>query len=212
VTAAALDHLIVAASTLAGGIDYVAKLTGVAPRPGGKHALMGTHNALMNLGDRVYLEVMAIDPDGVKPARRRWFDLDDAGIRAELAATPRLVAWVARTADIDGDVRRCPIALGRVHPIARAEYRWRMTIPDDGKRPADGIAPALIQWDVAAHPTDALPESGVSLTALAASHPDPDAIRRALAALDLAAVLSLARDPYPRLVATLATPRGPVSL
>ena len=64
-----LDHLIVGAATLADGIEYVAGITGVTPHPGGKHVAMGTHNALLRLGERVFLEVIAIDPDGAKPAR-----------------------------------------------------------------------------------------------------------------------------------------------
>ncbi|MBK6394651.1 MAG: VOC family protein [Betaproteobacteria bacterium] len=59
--AAEFDHLVVAGATLAQAIEYVADLTGVAPRPGGQHAAMGTHNALVRLGRRVYLELIAID-------------------------------------------------------------------------------------------------------------------------------------------------------
>jgi len=208
----ALDHLIVGAATLAAGVDYVAKVTGVTPRPGGKHVAMGTHNALLRLGDRIYLEVLAIDPDGVKPARPRWFDLDDTVVQAELAEHPRLIAWAARTNDIDGAVARCPVALGAVQPFERGAYRWRITIRDDGKRAGAGLVPALIQWDVAAHPADALPASGVSLAGIAGAHPDSDAIRGALAALGLAEALPLTRGPHGRLTATLTTPRGLVSL
>jgi hypothetical protein len=209
---AALDHLIVAAPTLAAGVEYVAALTGVTPLAGGKHVTMGTHNALLRLGDRVYLEVVAIDPDGAKPARPRWWDLDDAALRTELAARPRLVAWAARTDDIEGALASCPIALGRALRFARGDYLWRLTIPDDGKRPAGGVLPALIQWDVPTHPADTLPDSGVALAGLAASHPDPDAIRGALAALGLAAALPVTRAPQARFTAALTTPRGPVSL
>ena len=35
------------------------------PRRGGKHVAMGTHNSLLRLGDGVYLEVIAIDPDNL---------------------------------------------------------------------------------------------------------------------------------------------------
>jgi hypothetical protein len=208
----ALDHLIVGAATLGDGIDYVARVAGVAPRPGGKHVTMGTHNALLRLGDRVYLEVIAIDPDGVKPPRPRWFDLDDAALLAELSERPRLIAWAVRTDDIDRAVARSPVALGAACSFTRGEYRWRLTIPDDGKRPGNGVLPALIQWDVAAHPADALPHSGVSLAGLAASHPDAEAIRGALAALGHVEAISLTRGPRARMTATLATPRGIVTL
>jgi hypothetical protein len=66
---ATLDHLVVAAATLADGVDYVATLTGIAPQVGGKHVAMGTHNAVLRLGERVYLEVIAIDP-GARNQRR----------------------------------------------------------------------------------------------------------------------------------------------
>jgi len=209
---AALDHLVVAATTLAEGIDYVAARTGVTPHRGGKHVAMGTHNALLKLGQRVYLEIIAIDPQGTPPPRPRWFDLDDAELRADLIDSPRLVHWVARTPDIAAASARAAVALGSVHPMSRGDYRWRMTIPDDGKRPGNGLVPTLIQWDVAEHPADALPESHVSLAGFAATHPDPSTIRRALAALGVDGVLPVTYDRGVRLAAMLRTPLGTATL
>lgn len=209
---ATLDHLVVAATSLADGIEYVADITGVAPQPGGRHVAMGTHNALLRLGERAYLEIIAVDPDGANPARPRWFDLDDIALQAELAERPRLVHWVARTSDIDRARVRCPVAPGPVHAMSRGDYRWRITIPDDGARPGRGIVPALLQWDVAQHPADLLPASGISLASFAAAHPDPAPIRAALAALGLDAVLPVTYDREARLAAMLRTPRGIVTL
>ena len=124
---ATLDHLVVAATTLADGIDYVAATTGATPQPGGKHVAMGTHNALLRLGERVYLEIIAIDPDGAKPARPRWFDLDDIALQAELTERPRLIHWVARTDDIErpSPLRRCRWA---------PSTRWRAATTAGGSR------------------------------------------------------------------------------
>ena len=163
---AALDHLVVAATTLADGIDYIAEITGVVPQPGGKHVAMGTHNALVRLAEKVFLEIIAIDPAGKKPARPRWFELDNIALQSELTERPRLIHWVARTTDIERAVARCPIPLGAVHPMSRGEYRWRITIPDDGALPGKGVVPTLIQWDVAKHPADSLPTSNVSIAGL----------------------------------------------
>jgi len=207
-----LDHLVVGAATLAQGIEYIERITGVSPRPGGKHVAMGTHNALLRLGDRVFLEVLAIDPEGTKPDRPRWFDLDNIALKAELTEQPRLIHWVARTSDIERAAACCPIPLGAVHSLARGDYRWRITITDDGKPPGKGIAPTLIQWDVAAHPADSLPDSGVSIAALAGAHPEPERIRSALAALGLAGALPVTYDPYARLAAMLRTPGGVVTI
>ena len=98
------DHLVVAGATLAQAIEYVADLTGVAPRPGGRHVAMGTHNAVVRLGTRVYLELIATDPGLPRPPRPRWFDLDDPALQAELGDRPRVIHWVARTADLERTV------------------------------------------------------------------------------------------------------------
>jgi hypothetical protein len=173
---------------------------------------MGTHNALVRLGERFYLEIIAIDPQGAKPSRPRWFDLDSGDLQADLLERPRLVHWVARTTDLDAAAKLCPIPLGEPLPFERGEYRWRITVPADGHLPGRGLVPTLIQWEVTAHPADALPPSGVSLEQLAGSHPEPAGIRAALAALGLADVLRVTFDRDARLAAMLRTQRGLVAL
>ena len=103
---AVLDHLVVAGTTLAQAIEYVADMTGVAARTGGQHTTMGTHNALVKLGERLYLELIAIDPSLPKPARPRWFDMDDAKLALSLGEKPRLIHWVARTTELAALVAR----------------------------------------------------------------------------------------------------------
>jgi len=186
VDTATIDHLVVAAQTLAQGCDYVESGLRVRPQPGGKHPTMGTHNALLRLGERLYLEVMAIDPEAPKPLRARWFDLDEPRMRASLTDGPRLIHFVARTDDIDGLAARSPEDLGDVLPMARGEWRWRMTIPVDGHLPGRGLVPTLIQWPDERHPAEAMPDHGLSLVALAGEHPDPAPVRAAIARLGLA--------------------------
>lgn len=212
VTRAELDHIVVAATTLADGVDWIAALTGVAPVAGGRHARMGTHNALLRLGARAYLEVIAIDPAGAKPSRPRWFDLDDVALQAELKERPRLIHWVARTSDIGRAAAACAVPMGAIHAMERGDYRWRITIPDDGRRPGRGVVPTLIQWDVPFHPAERLPPSGVSIVEFAATHPDPAPVRDALAGLGLAEAVRVSYDRECRLAAMLRTPRGTVAL
>lgn len=66
-TGAAVDHLVVAAAGLDAGTAWLEAHLGVPLAPGGRHAAMGTHNRLLRLGPRLYLELIAIDPDA--PAR-----------------------------------------------------------------------------------------------------------------------------------------------
>ena len=208
---AEIDHLVFAAPSLAQGIEHIADLTGVAPRPGGKHAGMGTHNALVKLGEQLYLEIIAIDPDAPKPARPRWFDLDDGNLMADLFDRPRIIHWVARTRDLDFAVKQAGYDPGAILPFTRGDYRWRITVPDDGKRPGRGVLPTLLQWE-SQHPADALPDSGLSLAQFAASHPDPAIVRRSLEHLGLSDKLRVTFDRDARLAVMLKTRRGLVAL
>jgi hypothetical protein len=209
---ATFDHLVVAGITLAQAIEWFADLTGVAARTGGQHVRMGTHNALAKLGDRAFVELIAIDPSLPRPPRPRWFDLDDVKLALTLGEQPRLIHWVARTTDLDGLVARTSHKAGTVMSMARGEFQWRITVPDDGRRPGDGVLPTLIKWDVDKHPADGLPDSGMALEQLAASHPEPETIRGSLKALGLGETLRVTYGSPPRLAAMLRTPRGLVTL
>jgi hypothetical protein len=206
----AIDHLVVAARSLAEGTAWLRGRVGIDAQPGGAHVAMGTHNALVGLGPRLYIEVMAIDPAGSAPARPRWFDLDDPGMRARLAEGPALVHWVVRTRAIDTDATRAD--LGPILSMTRGDFAWRITVPDDGHLPQRGLLPTLIQWSDARHPAERLAPSGLSLLALAGEHPEPAPVRSALAALGLSDVLKVTYGRSPRLAAMLRTRRGVVTL
>ncbi|HEX8011407.1 MAG TPA: VOC family protein [Casimicrobiaceae bacterium] len=207
-----VDHLVVAAATLEQGEDHLQSLLGVRPQRGGRHVAMGTHNSLLRVGPRLYIEVIAIDPDGTAPPRPRWFALDSAALRASLEEAPRLIHWVARSDDIEAARRACRTDPGEIHSMRRDAFEWRITIPADGHLPGAGLLPTLIQWAGERHPADAMPESGVRLVAFAGAHPEPSAIRSALAALGVQDVLKVTFAGEPRLAAMLNGPRGPVSL
>ena len=201
------DHLVVVAQDLRRGCDWVEERLGVRPQPGGKHVAMGTHNALLSLGPRFYLEVIAVDPDGAKPSRPRWFDLDEPRMRAAMAEGPHLAHWVARTGDIDTAAARLP-DLGVPTPMARGDLTWRITIPDDGHRPGRGLVPTLIQWPGAQHATDRMIDSGCRLVAIAGEHPDPALVRAELATLGLSETMKVTYGKSPRIAAMIRTARG----
>ncbi|MEJ7668293.1 MAG: VOC family protein [Casimicrobiaceae bacterium] len=205
------DHLVVAALTLREGCDWVEDRLGLRPQPGGQHVAMGTHNALLSLGPRLYLEVIAIDPNGIAPRRSRWFDLGEPRLTALLTEGAQLIHWVARTDVLDAAVTRLP-ELGAPMPMTRGDFRWRITVPDDGHRPGRGLVPTLIEWSGERRPTDTLDETYLRLIAIAGEHPEPAQIRSALATLGLSETMKVTYGRSPRLAAMIRTARGIATL
>ena len=205
-----IDHLIVACAELGQGAAWLEAQLGVAPQPGGKHALMGTHNRLLRLGARLYLELIAIDPDAAAPQRPRWFDLDAAHVRARARETPFLLTWAARTRRIVEAVTQVP-GLGQVLALTRDRFAWRITVPDDGALQFGGVLPTLLQWDGDAHPADALEDRGCTLARLQLTHPAASSVLPLYRELRITGPVDL--RPGPRaLVAHIATPTGTVAL
>ncbi|NJD35429.1 MAG: VOC family protein [Betaproteobacteria bacterium] len=206
------DHLILAARDLDSGSGWLEEHFGVVLAAGGKHVRMGTHNRLLGLGENFYLELIAIDPQAPPPDRPRWFCLDQLVLPAD---RPRLIHWVARSADIQSDAAGSTEPLGEILSMERGDYRWRISVPADGHLPGDGLVPTLIQWEVPFHPTERLSDKGCRLMKLEGFHPQPAYIRAALASLDLGSRLDVhpCADGEPaQLVAYIRTPRGLVEL
>jgi hypothetical protein len=203
-----IDHLVVTAPSLAAGAAYVRDALGVEPGPSGEHARMGTHNRLLRLGERVYLEVIAVNPAAPAPGRPRWFGMDDR----EAMRAPRLATWVARSDDIHGAAAASSLSPGKVEPMSRGMLDWLITVREDGGLPLGGLAPALIQWPEGVHPADGMSESGCSLAGLCAFHPPPETVRALLKSIGLDGGLEVAplgAGEAPFLVAEIETPSGP---
>jgi hypothetical protein len=201
-----LDHLVVASARLDDGIDWVEQHLGARPQPGGQHGAMGTHNALLKLGPRSYLEVIAIDPDGAPPARPRWFALDEPTMQTRLASGPALITWVLRCESLADACARVP-DLGEILTMSRGDFHWRIAVPEDGSLPWSGVLPAAIQWstdadDTTLHPCDRLPDSGCELLTLDLTHP--------AAVLGTAGIVSMFREL--RVVGPIDLRPGPVRM
>lgn len=186
-----LDHLVVGAATLEEGVAWCERVLGVTPGPGGRHALMSTHNRLLNISGpnhpRAYLEIIAIDPDAPPPDRARWFDLDLPELRERLGHGPGLIHWVARVPNLDAALANWQsegVDAGKATEASRGNLRWRIALREDGRRLRREALPVLIEWGEA-HPTDSMVDQGVQL---------------------------LGFDSRDGLRARLATPRGEVEL
>ena len=221
---AQVDHLVIAATSLAEGVAWCESTLGITPGPGGEHPLMGTHNRLFKVASSqypaAYFEIIAIH-SGAANARtagaRRWFDLDNADLQRTLARSgPQLVHFVAGTTQAVRSIASlATLGIDR-GPLLEASrmtpsglLAWKITVRDDGQRLFNGALPTLIEWG-ANHPTHSMPDAGITLQALDVCHPQADQLYAAYRAIGLTnvAVTQGTSD----LIATLHTPKGVVQL
>jgi hypothetical protein len=168
---------------------------------GGEHARMGTHNFLLKLGEKLYLEVIAPNPTAPPPGRPRWFQLDEP----DSIRSPRLATWAARCDDIHAVA---PPSLGKIETMERGSFQWLITVPDDGRLPLQGLAPTLIQWRSESHPADALQDLGCSLARFEGIHPQPERVNGMLRSIGFAGEFPVLAGKAPALVAHIKTPAG----
>jgi Glyoxalase-like domain len=228
---AQIDHLVVVANHLDQGVAWCEATLGITPSPGGEHKLFGTHNRLFKIATpaypHAYFEIIAINSVAAyarSASSKRWFDMDDGALQAAVAIEPRLVHFVANTADVQA-ARNALSALGIERGKAleasrhsrKGMLQWQITVREDGQRLFNGALPTLIQWGkpgeaepLRLHPRNSLPRSGVSLQSITASHPDAPALQVAYAAIGMIGIT--VATGAANLTATLRTPKGVVTL
>jgi len=208
-----LDHLVLAAPDLAAAVAHFAQITGVDPAPGGHHVGIGTANYLVGLGGEdgahrdAYLEIIGPDPEQPDPVLPRPFGIDDL-------VESRLVTWGIHPADLEAHIAAAGALgyhAGPVRDMSRATpdgelLRWRLTQARLGD---GGLVPFLIDWGATPPP----PSRGLPLVPLRqfdATHPRPEAVRPALAALGVE--LPVRAGNRAGLTAVLDGRHGPVVL
>lgn len=146
-----IDHFVWVADDLFQETTRFKTIMGVKPIFGGIHKGRGTHNALLYLAHRCYLEVIAKDPEqSVRP----W-------IMGEHPNDAGLIHWAWASEDIERDREKCRGAgwsLGKIEEGHRTRtdssiLRWKLTDPDVI---AYNYQPFLIQWSSGSHPADSL--------------------------------------------------------
>lgn len=196
-----IDHLVYAVPDLRAGIEQLNRRLGVRAQLGGRHIGLGTHNALLALGPRTYLEIIAPDPQQPEPSMPRPF-----GVGSVIHAG--LVGWALAVDDIEAAVaaaRDRGYDPGEVVDLQRegaaGTLRWQLT----SNAMRGGLVPFLISWGETPHPATSAPE-GLLLDDLRLEHPDPAQLTVPLAALD--ADVQIARRSAPALLATIDGPNG----
>lgn len=204
-----IDHFAIACPDLDEAITWFEDLTGVTPSAGGAHPGVGTRNALVSLGDRTYIELIAPDPDQPEPPVSRPFGIDSV-------TAPTLTAFAVAPTDIDDAVERLRsevgFDLGSVTSMSRrrpdgVELAWRLT--RHVTPPSGAVVPFLIDWADSPHPA-ATAAAGCSVASIAVRTPDAASVAAALAILELDIEVDEAAEPAVHL--SLESPRGSVTL
>jgi hypothetical protein len=204
-----LDHITVIAPTLAEGVAHVRDCLDLDVPFGTRHDYMGTHNHRLRLGNSVYLEIVALDPDGTAPGRARWFGLDNRKqVRADWSEGRRLRGWVANTDAIDSVLATHGAVFGDKVPLPTAAPSFAFSIPKDGSLPLDGAAPSMI--DHRRDPTSmaAIPDLGARLRSFTLEHPEPRDIERLYRALAIVDPPAVVQGDKLRYRAQIETPSG----
>ena len=204
-----LDHIVIACGDLEQGSAWLRAKLGVDPEEGGKHEAMGTHNRVLRLGPRHYLELLAVDPEADSPVHPRWLGLDERGIRDRAVREPFLLTWIASTDDLNEATARVP-ELGTIQELQRGALRWRMALPEGGVLAYEGVMPTIIQW-VAGHPCDRLADRGCELLSVEWRHPSAADIAMTLQVLEFEAWDSVEAGPK-RIAARIRGSLGDVTL
>jgi catechol 2,3-dioxygenase-like lactoylglutathione lyase family enzyme len=135
-----IDHIVIAVNDLDTAVAGYTRLGFTVVR-GGRHAGLGTHNALIAFADGAYFELIAFIPP--LPAARHWW-------YSALAQGGGLVDFCARSEDLESDVAAfrkagaaigAPFAMERVRPDGYT-VSWVLATTEGASR---GVVPFFIR-------------------------------------------------------------------
>lgn len=205
-----IDHIVYAVNDLNLACDTLEEHLGIRPIFGGYHKTQGTKNALVNLSDKCYLEVLAPDHSNTEVAVPRWMGID-------VLSNDQLTRWAIKSDLLQQDSKilsQYSDSMGIVQPGSRNTesgllLQWQLIQPLPF--PEVEVVPFMLDWGKdAAHPCDMLPDMGCKLLSLSASHPKPESFDHLFEKLGLS--LKVYESSKVKLNATIECPNGMVTL
>lgn len=201
-----VDHIVWACPELDAGIAELEALTGVRAQPGGRHPGLGTHNALLHLGNRSYLEIVAPDP---LQQGGRW------SRSLEKLAGPCLLHWVIQRPNLRDYTEGLKGLVGGDNEVVRVSRRhprlgmleWDLLMLP--KHAYGCLVPFLIDWGGSPHPT-ALLEHRCTLESVRITSPELADVMKIAAWLGMDA--DFAGGDEPKLEFRIDTPKGEITL
>lgn len=206
-----LDHILLGVNDLDHGISWMEERSGVRAVFGGVHPGRGTRNALLSLGPRRYLEIIAPDPQqaGSAASRGPW------AARLNALNEPRIINWAAHTDDLAAIAQKAAaagIAMENPREGSRARpdgkiLRWKSF---GLKEDFDGVLPFFIEWSTdSIHPSQDAP-AGCTLQQFFVESPDAKDVRSVASKLGLN--LDARPGKQPLLSARIAGKKGEFEL
>jgi hypothetical protein len=142
-----LDHIVFGSFTLDEGTEYVENKLQTKLSDIGYHKDMGTHNRVIKISERVYLEIISIDPEKKNLKNRKWFNLDNSKLQSKLKKSPQIIGYVIENKDTKIIKHYDPF-----FESSRDIYKWQFSMPTFNKNFLDseildaGLIPSLISW------------------------------------------------------------------
>ena len=142
-----LDHIVLGASSLDEGTNFLEKLFDLKLSDVGYHNSMGTHNRVVKISKHIYLELIAIDPKSNKLKHKRWFNLDNPILQKKLCKSPQIIGFV-----IENENQQILKYYDPFFKVSRANYFWDFAMPSlknnliSDHLLENGIIPSLINW------------------------------------------------------------------
>lgn len=142
-----LDHIVFGSFTLDEGTKFVENILQAKLSEIGYHKDIGTHNRVIRISEKVYLEVIAIDPKTSKLNNRKWFNLDNSKLQSKLKKSPQVIGYV-----IENDNMNITKYYDPFFESSRDIYKWQFAMPTFNKNILDseiieaGMIPSLISW------------------------------------------------------------------
>ncbi len=204
-----IDHIVLTVSDLQNTMNLFQNTYGIQTQHGGQHKEFGTHNALVNLGNGVYLEILAPDPNNEAFAGKRWMG-------ADLSQNPVVSRWALKSSDLENDqsiLSKFNKKYGDIIEGSRQKtdgnmLRWKMIKPLPS--PLVDIVPFMVDWtDSDSHPTDSLPVA-CQLHSIEFGHPEKEKYQQLFEELNVEHKVEVATDVHIRI--RLQTDKGIVEL
>ena len=204
-----IDHIVYAVSNLEEAMQQFEQLTGIAPIFGGYHTTQGTKNALVNLGNSCYLELLAVDKDNTAITPPRWMGID-------LITTSQVTRWSLKTTNSNKDskiVKEYDASMGKIQGGQRKMTNgellvWDMVMPL--ATPAIELIPFMTDWQQSTtHPTLQLPQQG-ALVDLQLIHPMPSRLQPILDKLEVKLTVVRGRESAIRVA--IQCPAGRITI